>query len=252
MDQVRSEVETEVKEQDVPACTCHDEDGVVIPCACKATEAPVEATDKSALLEHAYRELALVGYKPLTEEQEDGPDKWIQENVLELLNTFRKQGHSGSSASYCINLFNKLANFEPLTPLKLTLDEFVTVEAESQGTSMMQNKRDNRVFAIGPELKPKFLHAIVWRNYETNEHFTGTATLPTTEVAIDSAQPLKGPCIPQSFVVPVFFNAEKNAYTIMDTSVLEQVEQSGLYNFTLPNLKEFTDGEETKVEADKE
>lgn len=93
------------------------------------------------ILEHAKRELKAVGYIPLDEEQEDGPNKWIQENVLELLEVFSKQGHSGMSAPYVIQLFEKLAMLEPLCPLTGEDDEWEEVD-----DGLYQNKRCSHVF----------------------------------------------------------------------------------------------------------
>ena len=38
----------------------------------------------SNFINHAKREFLAVGYIPLDQDQEDGPNKWIQENILEL------------------------------------------------------------------------------------------------------------------------------------------------------------------------
>jgi hypothetical protein len=92
------------------------------------------------LVQHAKREFLACGYPPIAECGPD-PDKWIQENVLELLKVFGKQGHSGFSAPYCIQMFTKLANFEPLVPLKGTDDEWNEV---SEGC--WQNVRCSHVF----------------------------------------------------------------------------------------------------------
>lgn len=94
----------------------------------------------SNLIEHAKREFLAAGYKPVGEE-EDGPNKWIQENILELLSVFSKQGHSGFSAPYCIDVFTKLAKFEPLCPLTGSDDEWSEVD-----NGLWQNKRCGRVF----------------------------------------------------------------------------------------------------------
>lgn len=94
----------------------------------------------SNLIKHAKREFLAVGYKPV-EEEEDGPNKWIQENVLELLRVFSEQGHSGSSAPYCIETFKRLAMFEPLTPLSGDADEWNEV-----GDGYWQNNRCSRIF----------------------------------------------------------------------------------------------------------
>ena len=95
----------------------------------------------SNLEQHALAELKAIGYTPLDQPQEDGPNKWIQENVLELIRVFAAQGHSGSSAPYCIGLFTKLANFEPIAPLTGEDDEWSEV---SDG--VFQNKRCSHVF----------------------------------------------------------------------------------------------------------
>jgi hypothetical protein len=96
----------------------------------------------SGLIRHAKRELKALGYIPLEEEQEDGPNKWIQKNILELLRVFAKQGHSGGSAPYCISMFKSLASFEPLAPLQGTDDEWnETLEDE-----LWQNNRCSHVF----------------------------------------------------------------------------------------------------------
>jgi hypothetical protein len=51
----------------------------------------------SNLIDHAKREFLALGYEPV-EDAKDDPNKWIQENILELLKVFSEQGHSGSSA----------------------------------------------------------------------------------------------------------------------------------------------------------
>lgn len=93
------------------------------------------------LEQHALRELRAIGYVPLDLPQENGPNKWIQDNVLELIRVFGKQGHSGMSASYCISIFEKLARFEPLCPLTGADDEWNNVAED-----MWQNNRCSHVF----------------------------------------------------------------------------------------------------------
>lgn len=87
-----------------------------------------------SLIAHAEREL---GPMPV----EEGPDKWTYENVLELLRVFSAQGHSGFSASHCIGLFRKLANYEPIRPLTGESDEWQEV-----GPGVFQNLRYSHVF----------------------------------------------------------------------------------------------------------
>lgn len=88
---------------------------------------------------HAEREFVALGYD--LNDKEDGPNKWIMENLFELLEVFSKQGHSGSSAPYCAKMFKKLALFEPLSTLKGTEDEWNEI-----GNNEYQNKRCSHVF----------------------------------------------------------------------------------------------------------
>jgi len=90
-------------------------------------------TDTNTLRTHAEHELSLV-------RDGDGPDM-LHSNVLELIDTFSKQGHSGSSAPVVVQLFAKLAMFKPLTPLTGEDDEWTKV-----GSDTWQNKRLSSVF----------------------------------------------------------------------------------------------------------
>lgn len=94
---------------------------------------------------HAKREFLALGYKPV-EDEEEGPNKWVQENVIELLDVFAAQGHSGFSAPWVISYFEKLARHEPLCPLTGDDSEWNdTTEMGSELTSW-QNLRCGRVF----------------------------------------------------------------------------------------------------------
>lgn len=65
----------------------------------------------------------------------------ICKHVLKLLDVFADEGHSGSSAQYAVNVFKKLAMFEPLVPL--TGEDWEWAET-SEG--VFQNKRCSHVF----------------------------------------------------------------------------------------------------------
>ncbi len=85
---------------------------------------------------HAKREL-----RASLEGKEDGPNKWIAQNLIELIAIFSTQGHSGSSAPWCIDMFKKLAAFEPLGPLTGEDHEWMEV-----GEGAFQNMRCSHVF----------------------------------------------------------------------------------------------------------
>lgn len=95
----------------------------------------------SSLVAYCKKELAIAGFTPLDETQEDGPDKWIQENLLELAEVFSNQGHSGASAPFLLNTIEKLFAHMPLTPLTGADDEW-----EFVGDDLYQNKRCSSVF----------------------------------------------------------------------------------------------------------
>jgi hypothetical protein len=95
--------------------------------------------DESNLYRHAKRELKLLGMD--ADVKEEDPNKWMAESVLELLKIFAKQGHSGSSAPYCVSFFKSLALFEPLCPLRGTDDEWNEI-----GEGVWQNNRCSHVF----------------------------------------------------------------------------------------------------------
>lgn len=96
----------------------------------------------SNLVAHARREFLAAGYDP--DPEEDGPNKWIQENLLELIAVFSSQGHSGFSGSYAVSAFDKLARFKPLVPLTGADEEWTKLDYGKD--VKWQNKRCGRVF----------------------------------------------------------------------------------------------------------
>lgn len=82
----------------------------------------------------------------------DTPDglemqKLVTKEVLELIEVFAKQGHSGFSAGYVAGLFDQLVHWRPLTPLTGEDDEWDDVSMYSTDNSpSYQNKRCSRVF----------------------------------------------------------------------------------------------------------
>lgn len=91
-----------------------------------------------SLVEHAKRELDLIGIKGESSEEYDGA---IRECVLQIVELFANQGHSGFSANMVCGLVEKLMRYEPLSPLTGEADEWVQV-----GEEVWQNKRCSHVF----------------------------------------------------------------------------------------------------------
>lgn len=90
----------------------------------------------SNLLQHAEHELKLLRSNEPCEIQ-DAVDK----HILKMVEMFSEEGHSGSSAPYCIGILEKLLRFEPINPLTGEEDEWF-----DHGDGVRQNKRCSHVF----------------------------------------------------------------------------------------------------------
>ena len=95
----------------------------------------------SNLEKHARMEFRAAGWTDDQGNFNDEMQEAICKHVLELLKVFSDEGHSGSTAPYTVNMFKKLAMFEPLVPLSGEDWEWTEV---SDG--VFQNKRCSRVF----------------------------------------------------------------------------------------------------------
>lgn len=93
----------------------------------------------SNLVDYAKDELKRIGMIDSGEAYNDMAAKAI----LDLIELFSSQGHSGFSAPYVINTFSRLAMFKPLSPLTGEDDEWNEVGV---GDGSLQNKRYSAVF----------------------------------------------------------------------------------------------------------
>ena len=176
----------------------------------------------SNLIEHAKREFLALGYKPI-EQCEDDPNKWIQENVLELLKVFSDQGHSGFSAPYAVRFFQKLALFEPLCPITGDTKEWNDIN-ETMGKMIYQNNRCSAVFKEGEDGKPYYIDAIVWKT-QNESCYTGSALLKNG-TQIRSRQFIKLPFTPKSFYIDVIekeIAPDDFEFYVKDETQLEEV-----------------------------
>jgi len=108
---------------------------------------------------HAKRELELAGW--FSEEGMYGG--MIGEAVMELMEVFSSQGHSGGSAPIVAGLFQKLANFEPLIGITGNDEEWSDISDWDDSYSY-QNNRCSGIFKEGKDGKPYYIHAIVKRD----------------------------------------------------------------------------------------
>lgn len=95
----------------------------------------------SNLHSHALMEFKAAKWLDDEGKYSDEMQEAICAHVLKLLDVFAEEGHSGSTAPYAVNMFKKLAMFEPLVPL--TGEDWEWTEVHE---GCFQNKRCSRVF----------------------------------------------------------------------------------------------------------
>lgn len=93
---------------------------------------------------HAMAEFRAAGWTEDGVTFKDEMQGMICAHVLDLLDVFEGEGHSGSSAPYAIDLFSKLAKFEPIAAL--TGEDWEWVRHDYGDTPVYQNKRFSAVF----------------------------------------------------------------------------------------------------------
>jgi hypothetical protein len=92
-----------------------------------------------SLVEHAKRELAAIGADP-----SDFPSG----EVLELVETFSKQGHTGSSAAWTNAVLGRLLDYKPLGPLTNDPSEWQHIPEEMAGQpDVWQSRRRPDAFS---------------------------------------------------------------------------------------------------------
>jgi hypothetical protein len=90
---------------------------------------------------HAMQEFKAAGWLNDNGDFKDEMQMMICENVLNMLDMFADEGHSGTTAAYAIGLFKSLASFEPVAPL--TGEDWEWNECSD---GVFQNRRCGHVF----------------------------------------------------------------------------------------------------------
>lgn len=95
------------------------------------------------LLDHAKMELEIAGYF----DQDSDYGGMLANAVMELMEVFSNQGHSGMSAAMTLELFSKLGNYKPLIPITGKDEEWGDIRDLSDGSDLYcQNKREYGLF----------------------------------------------------------------------------------------------------------
>lgn len=87
------------------------------------------------MIEYAKSELARIPC------DEDGMQEHMNANILEIIEVFSKQGHSGFSAGYALSVLERLLRYKPISPPTGEDDEWREV-----CHGLWQNKRCSSVF----------------------------------------------------------------------------------------------------------
>ena len=102
---------------------------------------------ESNLIQHAKFEIERAGLN----DKDADYDGAVAKSVMDLIQVFSDQHHSGMSASYVLGVFDKLARFDVLSPLTDNPDEWQEIcdeTTEEHGTrTLYQNRRRGSTFS---------------------------------------------------------------------------------------------------------
>ena len=112
----------------------------------------------------------------LVKEDDDGMQQSINAYILNIVEVFASQGHSGSSAGYSIGILTRLLSYQPLGPLTGAPDEWTMLEHNDD--MWAQNKRCSHVF-LRRDGTAYDIEAVVFRETDADGHvstFTGSGS----------------------------------------------------------------------------
>ena len=152
-------------------------------------------------LDHALMEFRAAGWVDENGNWKEEYQQLICEGVLKLLLVFADEGHSGTSAPYAINLFKKLAMFEPIVPLTGEDWEWSDVRHNGDGSIHYQNKRCSHVFKEGDGQAYDIDGKVFWEWCERSlsedeEGYPGIDTFKSYYTGYESRTPVTFPYTP--------------------------------------------------------
>jgi hypothetical protein len=112
------------------------------------------------LVDHAKLELEIAG---LLSEKGDFYGGETGKAVLELMEVFANQGHSGMSAPIVADLFKRLSNHEPLGPITGEYKEWGDINDWGDNRPNQQNKREYGLFRYVNDGRVTYSSALIKR-----------------------------------------------------------------------------------------
>lgn len=169
------------------------------------------------LKQHAERELKLAGIF----DKDSDYNGALGKSVMELIEVFSKQGHSGASASRVISLFKTVVSYKNLMPLTGENKEWNEISETRKG--LFQNNRVSSVFKKNN--KAYYLYAIIWKT-QKGSTWSGNAKTEDGE-EIRSRQYIKSfPFMPKTFYIDVIEKEISKGnweFTVKDRNQLKEV-----------------------------
>jgi hypothetical protein len=119
------------------------------PCTAIAGNEPPDPDEAgpSRLEQHAERELRAAGLF----DADSDYDGAIGRDVMELVRAFCNKGHSGGSAMYVLEVFNRVARWEALTPITCKPDEWMDIAnivLDQKPAELWQSRRNPALFSV--------------------------------------------------------------------------------------------------------
>ena len=96
------------------------------------------------LLEFAENELRILEDNCKNDEEALKMQKTVTKDIMQIIQTFVSQQHSGFSANYMLNILERLLRYKPLTPIEDKPEEWE--DCSKFGMQELQHKRCSSVF----------------------------------------------------------------------------------------------------------
>ena len=110
---------------------------------CSLTTIEKRKKKMSSLVEYATTELTEAGLF----NKDSVYNGMLGDSVLEIVEIFAKQGHSGYSAELTVQILEKLLRYKPINPITFTPDQWNEINISSDGVITHQHRKKSTIFS---------------------------------------------------------------------------------------------------------